>query len=132
MMSLQQWKDRLTWIFRRKQAEEDLDEEIRAHLAIAEHQRLQAGETAEAARAAARRDFGNELLVKEVTRDVWTRRWLGDLFRDLGYGARVLRRNPGFAAVAILNTGPRHRLQHGNVLHHQLGAASSTSLSRFW
>lgn len=101
-MSLQTWKDRLTWIFRRKQAEKDLEEEIRAHLGIAELQRMEAGESAAAARAAARRDFGNELLVKEVTRDVWTRRWLADLFRDLGYGARVLRKNPGFASVAVL------------------------------
>jgi len=101
-MSLAQWKDRLRWMFRREIAENDLDQELRAHLAIEERQRTEAGESPEAARAGARRDLGNELLIKEATRGVWGRRWLEDLARDLGYGARVLRKNPGFAAVAIL------------------------------
>ncbi len=101
-MSREQWKDRLTWIFRRRKAESDLDEEIRAHLAIEERRRIEDGESPAAARAAARKDFGNELLVKEALRNVWNWRWVEDLFRDLGYGARVLRKNPGFAAVAIL------------------------------
>src|SRR5258707_8009499 len=101
-MSLQQWKDRLTWIFRRKRADDDLDDEIRSHLAMEARQRIEAGEAPDLARAAAHKDFGNALMVKEVTRDLWNWRWLGDLWRDLGYGLRVLRKNPGFAAVAIL------------------------------
>jgi len=101
-MSLAQWKDRLRWTFRRKRAEDDLDEEIRAHLAIEERQRTEAGESRESARTGARKDLGNELLITEATRGVWSWRWLEDLARDLGYGARVLRKNPGFAAVAIL------------------------------
>jgi putative ABC transport system permease protein len=96
------WRDAFTWIFRTGKAEAELDEEIRSHLAIEECQRLEAGESAEQARSAARRGFGNELLVKETTRRVWLWRWLEDAWRDLGYGARVLRKNPGFACVAIL------------------------------
>ena len=101
-MSREKWRDRLTWIFRRGKAESDLDQEISAHLAIEERQRREAGESPAAARAAARRDLGNELLVKEAVRNVWNWQWVEDLFRDLAYGARVLRKNPGFAAVAIL------------------------------
>src|SRR5215472_12893457 len=101
-MSLAQWKDRLKWTFLRKRAEDDLDDEIRAHLAIGERQRTEAGQSPDSARTGARKDLGNELLIKEATRGVWTWRWLEDLARDLGYGARVLRKNPGFAAVAIL------------------------------
>ncbi len=101
-MSLQQWKDRLTWVFRRKRAESELDDEIHSHLEMETRQRIEAGEAPDLARAAARKDFGNELLVKEVTRGMWLKRWMGDLWRDLGYGVRVLRKNPGFAAVAIL------------------------------
>jgi predicted permease len=101
-MTFDQWKDRLRWIFRRRRAESDLEEEIRAHLAIEERERTEAGESPADARLAARRDFGNPLLVKETTRDVWSVRWVEDLFRDLLYGLRVLRRNPGFATVAIL------------------------------
>jgi putative ABC transport system permease protein len=98
----EQWKDRLTWIFRRKRAQNDLDEEIQAHLAIEERERIEAGASPADARCAARKDFGNELLVRETARDVWSWRWVEDLFRDLLYGIRVLRKNPGFATVAIL------------------------------
>lgn len=101
-MTLDQWKDRLRWIFRRRKAEGDLEEEIRAHLAIEERERMEAGESPADARLSARRDFGNPSMVKETTRDVWGGRWVEDLFRDLLYGLRVLRRNPGFATVAIL------------------------------
>ncbi len=101
-MSLQQWKDRLTWIFRRDKAEAELDDEVRAHLAIETRRRMEAGESSEFARAAARKDFGNELLVKETTRGMWTWQWLEEFWRDLAYGFRVLRKNPGFAAIAIL------------------------------
>ena|SRR6266481_1846625 len=102
-MSLQQWKDRLRWIFRRRKADSELDAEIRAHLAIETRQRMEAGESPEQARASARKDFGNELIVKETTRGVWQRRWLEEFWRDLAYGFRVLRKNPGFATVAILS-----------------------------
>src|SRR5229473_427517 len=102
-MSLQQWKDRLTWIFRRSKADSELDDEIRTHLAMETSQRMEAGESSELASAAARRDFGNELLVKETTRGVWRWRWLEEFWRDLAYGFRVLRKNLGFATVAILS-----------------------------
>src|SRR5258708_37553657 len=101
-MSLQQWKDRLTWIFRRDKAEAELDDEVRAHLAIETRRRMEAGESSEFARAAARKDFGNELLVKETTRGMWTWQWLEEFWRDLAYVLLVLRKNPGFAANAIL------------------------------
>jgi hypothetical protein len=101
-MSVKTWKDRLNWILRRGLAERELDEEIRAHLAIETRQRTEAGESPEAARAAARKDLGNELLIKEATRDVWRQRWLEDLVRDLGYGFRVLRKNPGLLQSRFL------------------------------
>ena len=57
-------------LFRRNEAEQDLEEEIRAHLAMAERERLDRGESAREARENARRELGNELLIKEVTRDM--------------------------------------------------------------
>lgn len=61
----------MRWPFRPDSREEDLDEEIRAHLAIEIERRMERGETATEAARAAQRDFGNLVLVKEVTRGMW-------------------------------------------------------------
>lgn len=87
----------------RNRKDEELDEEIRAHLAMAERDRRERGESPREAAANARREFGNEALVKEVTREMWgwvrAERWA----QDLGYGLRVLRAQPVFALTAVLS-----------------------------
>jgi predicted permease len=87
---------------RRKQREQDLDEEIRAHMAMAIRERIEQGGNPADAETNARREFGNAALVKEVTRDMWGWRWLETLLQDVRYGLRLLSNNPGFAVVAIL------------------------------
>jgi predicted permease len=79
----------------------ELDEEIAAHLRLAVADRVARGESPEEAEAAARRELGNAALVKEVTREQWGWASLERLGQDVRYGARLLRRAPGFAAVAI-------------------------------
>ncbi len=54
----------------------DLDEEIEAHLRMAVRDRVERGETPVEARAAAAKEFGNVLLVKDVTRKTWGWEWL--------------------------------------------------------
>ena len=89
-----------TWKWKRR--ERDLDKEIAHHLHMAEQERRERGAAAGEAQAGARREFGNVSLMKELARDVWGWRWLQDLSEDLCYGARTLRKSPGFAAAAIL------------------------------
>jgi len=89
--------------WRRKRREAELDEELRSHLEMAARERAEQGEDVKDAARAARREFGNVGLVKEVTRDVWGWIWLRDVADDARYGMRMLLKNPGFAIVAILS-----------------------------
>src|SRR6516165_3734728 len=86
--------------WRRRKREEDLERELRNHL------ELEAGErghlSPDEARFAARRALGNTTLIREATREAWGFLWIERLAQDLRYAARSLRKNPGFAAVAIL------------------------------
>ena len=67
-MNWHSWKWTIVRLLRLKRTEQDLDEEVRAHLAMDASQRIDAGDTSEVARINAARDFGNLTLVKEVTR----------------------------------------------------------------
>jgi len=51
--------------------ERELDEEIQAHLRLAEQDRIRQGESPQEAAVSARRELGNVILVKERTRDAW-------------------------------------------------------------
>jgi predicted permease len=87
---------------RRRRRERELDAEIEGHLAAAIADRVARGQSPAEAAAEARREFGNEGLVKEAARSQWGFASLERFSQDVRYGLRLLRRSPGFAAVAIL------------------------------
>ena len=87
---------------RRKRMMEDLDRDIRDHIERETEDNIARGMTPEQARYAAFRKFGNVTLMREETREVWSFVWLEQLLQDVRLGFRMLRKSPGFAAVAIL------------------------------
>lgn len=98
------WQE-LRYVLRRidrRRAEEELEEEIRAHLEFEIEQNVQAGMSPEQARNAALRAFGNVALSKEDCRTVWGFRSLQMLWQDFSFGLRMLAKNPGFTSVAVL------------------------------
>jgi len=82
--------------------ETGLNEEIAAHLELlaAEHERR--GMTPDAARLAARREFGGVSQIQEAYREQRRLPFLDAVAQDLAYAFRQLRRNPGFAAAAVV------------------------------
>jgi putative ABC transport system permease protein len=84
---------------------EDLDEEIRGHLAISIKERIERGEDPETARLAALREFGNVTLTRDSIRAVWRHRWLDAadaLARDIRFALRALLRVKGMAATVVV------------------------------
>src|SRR5256712_7213478 len=77
--------------------------ELEAHLAIEPDDNIARGMTPEDARLAAQRKLGNRTLVREEIYHMNTISFLDSAWRDLRYGARLLRLNPSFAIVAILS-----------------------------
>ena len=102
-MTLRQLYARLRALRQWGRKESELDEEIRFHLAEEAEERFAAGLSADEARVAAKRDFGNVSLIRETTREVWGWGSAERLIQDVRYGYRALRGTPIVSAVAILS-----------------------------
>lgn len=95
------WRD----ILRRRELERDMDEELRAHIALETRRRIDFGEAPDEARTSALRSLGSIDMVKEASRDAWTWQEVDRWIQDLRFACRQFRRNPGFTIAAILILG---------------------------
>ncbi|MGO8736606.1 MAG: ADOP family duplicated permease [Terriglobia bacterium] len=100
-MTLRRAVERLLALVRRRRLDRELENEILAHLELAERDAMARGLSPEEARRAARRRFGGIDQMKEEHRDQRSFRWIETLLRDLRYGLAALRRAPGFTAIVV-------------------------------
>ncbi len=100
------WVDQLAMRVRmllgRGREDARLEDELRFHLERQVAENVAAGMSADEARYAAMRTFGNAALLRDETRATWSWGWLESVLRDIRFGVRRLARAPGFAATAIL------------------------------
>ncbi|HKD05472.1 MAG TPA: ABC transporter permease [Bryobacteraceae bacterium] len=94
---------RFAALFARRRIRSRAEEELQFHLAMLEQRHIDRGLAPGEARAQARRELGNPTLFTERTLDSWRYAFVSTLMQDVRYGLRGLRRNPGFAATAVLS-----------------------------
>ncbi len=92
---------RLLALLRKRHLDVDLEDEIQAHLELAQRDAISRGLSPEKAREEARRRFGAIEQMKEAHRDRRSIRWIEALGKDFRYGLATLSRAPGFTAVIV-------------------------------
>ena len=102
MPRLRAWFSRLFGLFQKNGRDAEMVQEMEHHLALLTERNISTGMTPDEARNAAAREFGGVEQIKEAARE--QRVWLSadQFWQDLRFGARMLLRNPGFSALAIL------------------------------
>jgi len=96
------WRIKFPALFRREKLDADMAEEMRAHVELQTQANLKAGMPPDEARYAALRQFGGLEQIKEQVREQRGWGWIGDFAQDFRFGARALRKNPGFTFVAVV------------------------------
>src|SRR6058998_2780276 len=93
---------RIRALFQKEKLDARMDDEMRSHVEMQTQENIEAGMKPEEARYAALRQFGWVESIKENCREQRGVSWIENLGHDVRYGARRLRKNPGFTAVAVL------------------------------
>lgn len=96
------WSKVSTALHRRRGLDDDLSDEMRAHLDLITEENIERGMAPDEARTAARRNFGNLTRTQEKAREAWQFPRFETILQDIRYGLRGIRKSPGFSAVVIL------------------------------
>ncbi|HTV53964.1 MAG TPA: ABC transporter permease, partial [Terriglobia bacterium] len=96
---------RLRSLVRKNRVERELNDELRFHLEKLVQGNIAKSMTQDEARYAALRELGGVEQIKEECRHMRRLNFIEDLLKDLAFGLRQLRRNPGFMTVAVVTLG---------------------------